>query len=62
MHMKEVIQVMKRQFPWLLPGHVQEASSAEEGLADLAVLPLVSAGMLESFYYTDTNPFYSMQI
>lgn len=57
MHMKEVIQVMKRQFPWLLPGHVQEASSAEEGLTDLAALPLVSAGMLESFYYTDTNPF-----
>ncbi|WP_157276771.1 AMP-binding protein [Paenibacillus sp. Soil766] len=38
---------MKRQFPWLLPGHEQE---------EFAALPLVSAGMLESYYYTDTNP------
>lgn len=47
MRIKEVIQKMKRQFPWLLPGHDQE---------ELAELPLVSAGLLESYYYIDTNP------
>ncbi|CAN7199751.1 AMP-binding protein [Paenibacillus sp. LjRoot153] len=48
MRIEEVTQRMKRQFPWLLPGHELE---------ELAALPLVSAGMLESHYYTDTNPF-----
>jgi phenylacetate-coenzyme A ligase PaaK-like adenylate-forming protein len=52
MRIKEVIQKMKRQFPWLLPGHEQE---------ELALLPLVSAGMLESHYYTDANPFQQVE-
>lgn len=56
MHMKEVIQRMKRQFPWLLSGHVQEVGADQEELA-MTTLPLVSAEMLESFYYTDTNPY-----
>lgn len=47
MHIKEVIQKMKRQYPWVLPECEQE---------ELAALPLVSAGMLETYYYIDTNP------
>ncbi|CAN7741585.1 AMP-binding protein [Paenibacillus sp. LjRoot56] len=52
MRIKEVIQKMKRQFPWLLSGHEQEEHAA---------LPLVSAGMLESYYYTDANPFLQVE-
>ncbi|CAH1206578.1 Fumarate--(S)-2,3-diaminopropanoate ligase [Paenibacillus allorhizoplanae] len=52
MRIKEVIQKMKRQFPWLLSGHEQEEHAA---------LPLVSAGVLESYYYTDANPFLQVE-
>ncbi|OAS13211.1 AMP-binding protein [Paenibacillus oryzisoli] len=47
MRIEGFIQKMKEQFPWLLPGHERE---------ELAALPLVTAGKLESHYYTDTNP------
>ncbi|MDR6554778.1 CoF synthetase [Paenibacillus qinlingensis] len=57
MHMKEVTNRMKRQFPWLLPELEQDVPSDKEEFGVVDELPLVTAGMLESFYYSEANPF-----
>ncbi|MDQ0919046.1 CoF synthetase [Paenibacillus sp. V4I5] len=56
MHIMETMQLMKRQFPWYLQGNDLEQSD-EEWRGALAALPLMSAATLETFYYTDNNPF-----
>ncbi|MDQ0902444.1 CoF synthetase [Paenibacillus sp. V4I7] len=56
MHIMETMQLMKRQFPWYLQGN-DLVQSDEEWRGALAALPLMSAATLETFYYTDNNPF-----
>ena len=53
MHREDWIQRMKEQFPWLF-SVLNEGREGEEARDSL---PLVSAAMLESYYYTDANPF-----
>lgn len=57
MDIQETIQVMMRQFPWLLPEYELAGSGVHIGVMELAMIPLVSTTTLESFYYTEDNPF-----
>lgn len=57
MHIQETIQVMKRQFPWILPEYELAGSGVHNGVVELGMIPLVSTTTLESFYYTEDNPF-----
>ena len=56
MRIMETIAWMKRQFSWYPQGHDLKQSDEEWGEA-LAALPLISASTLETFYYTENNPF-----
>lgn len=56
MHIMETIHWMKQQFSWYPQGHDLELSDEVRSGA-LAALPLMSASTLESFYYTENNPF-----
>ncbi|MDQ0892430.1 phenylacetate-coenzyme A ligase PaaK-like adenylate-forming protein [Paenibacillus sp. V4I9] len=56
MHIMETIHGMKRQFSWYPLGHDLERSDEESGA--LTALPLMSAATLETFYYTENNPFH----
>ncbi|WP_235549232.1 CoF synthetase [Paenibacillus sp. Root444D2] len=55
MHIMETIHGMKRQFSWYPQGIDLERSDEESGA--LTALPLMSAATLETFYYTENNPF-----
>ncbi|MDF2645075.1 MAG: coenzyme synthetase [Paenibacillus sp.] len=55
MYIMETIRLMNRQFSWYPPGHELEQSDEESGA--LTTLPLMSAATLETFYYTENNPF-----